>query len=155
MKPLIITLLVFITGCGGDARMEMTAADAISVAASQMDVTLREYHDEVGRADDARESAVVAAFVERIRTAATQPAVIESHTGDFKAALKAIREDRETEDARLASAKDNVGALREVARGMQRLAIDSLTLQDEMRRYLNGWLEARRQAEAGQATSVK
>ncbi|MBP7935863.1 MAG: hypothetical protein KA354_14555 [Phycisphaerae bacterium] len=142
-----VILLVF-SGCGGDARMEMSAADALSAAASQMETTLREYHDEVGRYDDARESQVVAAFVERVKVAATEPAAVESHTGDFRSALKAIRQDREAEHARLAAARDNVGVLREMAKGMQRLAIDSLSLQDEMRRYLAGWMEARRKAEA-------
>jgi hypothetical protein len=148
MKRWIHMVLLLVVGCGGDARMEMSAADAISAAANQMELTLREYHDEVGRFDDARESAVVAAFVERAKTAATEPAAMESHTGDFKAALKAIRQDRETEYTRLAAAKDNVGVLREMAKGMQRLAIDSLTLQDEMRRYLNGWAEAKSRAQA-------
>jgi len=128
--------------------MEMSAADALSAAASQMEATLREYHDEVGRHDDAREAQVVAAFVERVKVAATQPTALESHTGDLASALKAIRQDREAEHTRLAAAKDNVGVLREMAKGMQRLAIDNLSLQDEMRRYLAGWVEAKRKAEA-------
>lgn len=148
MRRGMCVLLASLGGCGGDAKMEMSAADAISATANQMEVTLREYHDEVGRFDDARESAVVAAFVERVKVAATEPAAMESHMGDFKAALKAIRQDRETEFARLAAAKDNVGVLREMARGMQRLAIDSLTLRDEMRRYLIQWVEAKTKAEA-------
>jgi len=91
---------------------------------------------------------VVSAFVARVQAAPDDPVAIDSHVADFKAALRKIRTDRVTEFTRHGAALDNVDVLRELARGLQQLAIESLTLQDEMRRYLTGWIETRRRASA-------
>jgi len=133
-------------GCGGDARLEMSAADALLATADQMELTIQEYHGEVSAYDDSRESEVVSAFVTRVQAAPDDAVAIDSHAADFKAALRKIRTDRGTEFTRFGAALDNVDVLRELARGLQRLAIESLTLQDEMRRYLTGWIETRRRA---------
>jgi hypothetical protein len=145
----------FAAGCGGDARFEMAAGDALRVVADEMEITLGEYHADVSGLDDSRESGAVSAFVTRVSADRDNPEAMESHVTDFQAALERIRADRETEWARRAVAAENVGVLREVASGLQKLAIESLTLEDEMRRYLNGWLEARRRAktEVGQRGS--
>ena len=142
---LVIGLAV---GCGGDARLEMSAADALLATADQMVLTIQEYHEEVSAYDDSRESEVVSAFVARVQAAPDDPVAIDSHVADFKAALRKICTDRATEFTRRGAAMDNVDVLRELARGLQRLAIESLTLQDEMRRYLTGWVETRRRASA-------
>ena len=140
--------IVLVAGCGGDARLELSAADALLATADQMALTIQEYHEEVSAYDDSRESEVVSAFVARVQAATDDPVAIDSHVADFKAALRKIRTDRGTEFTRRESAMDNVHVLRELARGLQRLAIESLTLQDEMRRYLTGWVETRRRASA-------
>ncbi len=135
-------------GCGGDARVELSAADALGAVAGQMERSIEEYHQEVSRFDDTRESAVVAAFVARVRKDSADEAAVDAHAADFEAALRRIRDDRETEWSRRNAALDNVGVLREVARGVQRLAIQSLGLQDELQRYLTGWIEARQRAKS-------
>lgn len=129
----------------------MSASDALMAAADQMALTIQEYHQEVSAYDDARESEVVSAFVGRVQADPDDAAAIDSHVTDFKAALRKIRTDRGTELTRRLAAMDNVEVLREVAGGLQRLAIESLTLQDEMRRYLQGWVETRQQARAAAA----
>jgi len=148
MKRRLCELIVvgLVVGCGGDARLEMSAADALLVTADQMAVTLQEYHEEVSAYDDSRESEVVSAFVARVQADPDDPVALDSHVADFKAALRKIRADRATEFTRRGAAMDNVDVLREVARGLQKLAIESLTLQDEMRRYLMGWIETRQRA---------
>lgn len=144
-------VVAFVAGCGGDARLEMSAADALLTTADQMALTLQEYHEEVSNYDESRESEVVSAFVDRVRVDPNNEAAIDSHVTDFKSALRKIRMDRETEFTRRQAAMDNVDVLRELATGLQRLAVESLTLEDEMRRYLNGWIETRRQAKAIQS----
>jgi hypothetical protein len=42
-----------------------------------------------------------------------------------------------------------------VSKGMQRLAIQSLGLRDEMRRYLEGWIAARRRADDAGGRDVR
>lgn len=66
--------LLLLAGCGGDAQMELTAADAIDAVAGQMAVTIDEYHRDVSRSDDAREAGAVAAFVARVRADAADDA---------------------------------------------------------------------------------
>jgi hypothetical protein len=44
------------------------------------------------------------------------------------------------------AALENVAVIREVAEGLRRMGIESLTLSDEMRRYLSRWIEARKLA---------
>ncbi len=133
-------------GCGGDARVDLSAADGIRAAARQMELTLREYHDEVARYDTTREDAVIAAFVGRVRADHQDDAAMADHVSGFRSALDTIRKDRDTEYTRRAAASDNVAVLREMARGLERLGIESLALGDEMERYLTNWLDSRRQA---------
>jgi hypothetical protein len=134
-------------GCGGDARVELSTADAIQAVAGQMERTIQEYHQEVSSYDDTRESSVVAAFVARVRQDAGDEAAVDAHAADFEAALHKIRGDRETEWLRRTAAMENVGVLREISRGVQKLAIQSLGLQDEIQRYLQGWIEAAQRAQ--------
>lgn len=142
-----LLLVSVLAGCGGDARVDLSAADGIQAAAQQMELTLREYHNEVNRYDSSRETAVIAAFVSRVRADSQNEAAVNEHAAEFGKALEKIRTDRDTEYARQAAASDNVGVLREMARGLERLGIESLTLQDEVRRYLTSWLAARQRAE--------
>lgn len=137
-----------LAGCGGDAGLELSAGDALHAAAGRMETAIREYHQEVGRQDDARESAVIAAFVSRVVGSREDEAALGGHAQAFESALKKIRADREVEGQRRSAAMENVDVIREVADGLQELAVESLTLRDEVRRYLGSWIEARRRAQS-------
>lgn len=141
-------------GCGGDARVELSAADALQAIAVQMEMTVKEYHGEVSRYDDAREAAVVTAFVERVRRDVNDQVTVDGHAADFAKALARIRTDRETEWSRRAAAMENVAVLLEVSRGLQKLAISSLSLRDELQRYLEGWMAARGDAAKGSGAGM-
>jgi hypothetical protein len=154
MRLTILLAMVAVGGCGGDARVDLSAADGIRAAARQMELTLHEYHDEVARYDTSREDAVIGAFVSRVKTDGQNDAALTGHVADFRATLDKIRKDRDTEYQRQAAAADNVAVLREMSRGLERLGIESLTLQDEMKRYLTSWLDARRRADASAATTA-
>lgn len=149
-KPLCVVLL-FLAGCGGDAGVELAASDALSAVADQMQLTIQEYHHDVSLHDDGREDATVAAFVARVQTDHADATAVQTHTQEFQAALRKIRADRETEWQRRSVALDNVAVLREVAGGLQKLAIESLSLRDEVRRYLDTWIENQRRAQVQQA----
>ncbi len=140
-------------GCGGDARVELAASDALDGVAAQMQTAFAEYHGEVEAFDDGREAAVTAAFIARIRRDAADEAKCEQHGTEFAAALARIRADRRTEGVRSSRAAEQVAAVREVAAGLRRIGIASLSLQDEMRRYLMSWIEAQKRASAVNATT--
>ena len=132
------------SGCGGDARVELTAADSIESLAAGLELAVREYHGDTVKGDDARESAAIAAFVERIQQAADDPAEQERHAAVFTAALGRLREDRRVEWGRFTASLDNLDTLREITSGLRRLAVESLTLHDEARRYIYALIERRR-----------
>ncbi|MGQ9650856.1 MAG: hypothetical protein ACUVXJ_12155 [Phycisphaerae bacterium] len=142
-----MTAAVFgLAGCGGDARLELSAADALTAAADRMEIVVAEYHAEMDAYDGTRESAVVEAFVERLKSSAGDERAMADHAVQFRLALERVRQDRAVQWQRHTAALENVAAVREVAEGLRRMGIESLTLSDEMRRYLSRWTEARRQA---------
>ena len=146
--------MLWVAGCGGDARLELAAADALAAAAERMKTAVDEYHAEMAAFDDSREEAVAEAFVQRVRADAANEQAIAAHSAEFKSALSRIREDRAVEQQRRAAVAENVSVVREVADGLRRMGVESLLLSDEMRRYLSGWIEARQQAVAAKAATV-
>lgn len=150
------TLTMFfacIAGCGGDAGVELAASDALLAVADQMQLTVHEYHREVTRHDDTREDAAMAAFIARVQSEHDDAAAMQTHVREFRAALGKIREDRETEWQRQSAAMSNVGVLREIGSGLQKVALDSLSLRDEARRYLDAWIENQRRARTNPAAA--
>ncbi len=124
-------------GCGGDARVELAAADAIEAIAAQMCVALQEYHQEVEAYDDSREAQAIAAFVARLKADGSDEQKTAADVADFADAMSRLRADRRVEWQRRAAAMENVSLLEEIRQDLQRLAIESLTLRDEARRYLS------------------
>jgi len=133
-------------GCGGDARVELAAADAIEAVAAQMRLTLDEYHEQVVAYDDAREAEAIAAFVARLRADLADQRKTTEHMAAFREAMARLRLDRRAEWQRYTAAGDNVALLDELTQDLRKLAIESLTLRDELRRYLTDVLAARRQS---------
>jgi hypothetical protein len=142
------------SGCGGDAQVELSAAETMDALAGQMEVAMGEYHGEVMAGDDGREQAVADAFVARVmRDREQEEAVLEGHAEAFRSALAGIRADRGVELKRYEAAMENVDALREVADGLRRVGVESLGLQDELRRYVSSLLERRASSEASGTAS--
>lgn len=147
-KPVwLIALLA--TGCGGDARLEFASSDALHALAREMERTVREYHTSIESQDSARETAVVDAFIARVLNDRNDEATLRTHADAFETALGKVRTDRSVEQRRYMAAMDNVSLLRETAAGLQRVAVESLTLQDEMRRYLDRWIDQQRATQSG------
>jgi len=134
-------------GCGGDARVDLAAADVLDLAASEMRVALDEYNAEIDQADRTRQGAAVRAFVERIKGDIDNPEAVDTHTAAFTTALSALWADQHAEWQRYSHALSNVDAVEEVAAGLRRIGIASLTINDEVRRYLGSLIEARRRAQ--------
>jgi len=152
--PVSWPVMLWVAGCGGDARLELAAADALAAAAERMQTAVDDYHAEMTAFDDSREEAVTEAFVQRVRADAADEQAVAVHSAEFKSALGRIRADRAVEQQRRAAAVENLGVVREVADGLRRMGVESLTLSDEMRRYLSGWIEARKQAVAAKTVTA-
>jgi hypothetical protein len=135
-------------GCGGDARVELAAADSITAIGSELARAVEEYHAEISQLDDDRERAAVRAFVDRLRHDMSDEQKTKDHEEALLTALVRVRNDRETEWKRFSASLDNVAALRETAAGLRRVAIESLSLEDETRRYFEGVLERLRSQES-------
>jgi len=139
--------LCVLTGCGGDAGLELAASETLHALADRMTVAITEYHDEVETGDDTRESAVASAFVTRVVNDHADAEALDQHTAAFTEALRKIRQDRRIEAHRRNASMDNVAMMREVADGLKEMAIRSMTLKDEMQRYLRSWMELKRRAD--------
>ncbi len=138
-------------GCAATARVELAAADMLEQIAEQTDRALAEYDADLRATDRERERGSVLAFVDRLRRDGTDPAAADPHVAQFIAALDRLRDERETALDRYRRAADNVAALRETARGLRRLGLDALRLDDEARRYLGDLLDSRGRASAAHA----
>ncbi len=136
-------------GCALDARVDLAAAGAMDRLAGSVEGVVNEYHAEIDKADDAMEVAVVDAYVDRIRRDVADDGAVEAHNEKFRLAMKRVRDDRAVEFDRYRAALDNVDVMREVARGLRRLAAESMSLEDDARRYLFSLLES---AQASSAT---
>jgi hypothetical protein len=146
---------VVLAGCCGDARVELSAADSIETLSAALEGALEEYHADLAGTDDQREAAVIAAFVRRIRDSAGDPAAQEGHVSAFTAALGHVRADRRVAWSRYAATRDNIDTLREITRGLRRLAVESLTLGDEARRYVHALIERRSAAASGRSAPAR
>lgn len=137
-------------GCAGDARVELTAADSVEALGASMSQTLAEYHADLARFDEERQRVAVQAFIERVRTDVTDEAATDAHAEAFRQALQHLDADRRAAWERYTVSLDNVATLREIAQGLRRLALDSMSLDDDVRRYFGEVMERRKEAKEQQ-----
>ena len=142
--------IVMLGGCasGAQATLAMAAADAARASAAETEVALQEFAADLDASDDRTEGQVVDAFVARVRQDADSPEYLAQHVTAFRAALARLKSDRKVTAARLQNALTAVENTREVAAGLDQLAIESMSLADEQRRYVTGWIEAKKRADA-------
>ncbi|MFO0972759.1 MAG: hypothetical protein U1A27_04870 [Phycisphaerae bacterium] len=127
-------------GCVSQARVELSAADALEAVAVETQRAATEFSADLDSADAAREASVIGAFVSRTRRDQADEALMDKHTGDFAAALAKIREDRRVAWERQRRVGENCRALRETAAGLRQIAVQSTSLDDELKRYVTGLL---------------
>ncbi len=140
-------------GCAGSARVELTAADSVELLGASMTQTLAEYHADLARFDEERQRAAVQAFIERVRTDIADNEATDAHAESFQEALHRLDADRQAAWERYTASLDNVATLREIAQGLRRLALESMSLDDDVRRYFGEVMDRRK--EAKEQTSAK
>jgi hypothetical protein len=140
---LVLIAALSLAGCGGDARVELAASDSVKTLADAFTEALGEYHAELVAADDAREAGAIAAFVERTRRDADDPAVLEQHAAQFAAALGKVRSDRTVEQQRFLDARGHAALLHETADGLRQIGLAGLRLEESTRQVLDDALAGR------------
>ena len=141
-----LVLGAFVGGCGGgDARVELAAADSMETLGASIAQSLCEYHSDLARFDDDRQRTAVQAFIDRVRADIADETATEVHAEAFQKALEGLDADRRVAWERYTASLDNVATLREVAQGLRRLALNSMSLDDEVRRYFREAMQRRKE----------
>jgi hypothetical protein len=123
-------------GCGGDARVELAASDSVKTLADAVNQAVGEYHAEIEAADDVREAAALAAFIDRTRRDAGDSGALDQHAVQFAAALGRVRSDRGVEQQRYLAARQHAALLHETADGLRRIGLAGLQLEQGTRQVL-------------------
>ncbi len=126
---------------GGDAKVELAAADALDAIGGGLTTAVAEYHGDLSRHDDERQRAVVHALIERIRADAANDAAVETHAEAFHQAMAHLEQDRQAAWLRYSATADNLSTLHEIAGDLRRLAVESLSLNDETKRYFGDLIQ--------------
>ena len=137
----LTTLLLLPTACTHHARVELSAATALDHLAAEVETALDEYHSELSNADRDRRSAVIDAFVTRIRTDHANQQQSAAHVQQFNDALDRILADTDVERQRLSATRDNITTIRTIAAELRQFAIQSTTLNDDLQRYIGDLLQ--------------
>ncbi len=147
-----VLVLIPLAGClGGDARVELAAADSLDALAAELRLVVDEYHADLGAADDARQSDVVSAFIARVRADSSDDVATAAHAAAFESALRHLRVDREVAFERRTAAQENLNIVHDTADGLRRVGVASLSLEDEAKRYLLDFIATRQAASRGMA----
>ena len=71
-------------GCtGGDARVELAAADVVDHLAVSMALAVQEYHADIAAGDDDTERGVAAAYATRVKADVADAVKTEAHMAAF------------------------------------------------------------------------
>ncbi len=127
---------IAVAGCATGARVQFTTAQSLDALNVEVAKAVREYHAEIRAADTERRHAAVDAFAARIRASRDDGDATTQHVGQFNQALDQLQTDAEAENERLNATLDNLSLVTEAAAGLRRIAVESMTLNDEVRRYL-------------------
>ncbi len=134
-----------LAGCASGARVQLAAADSVDLLGEGMARTLAEYHEDLVRFDEERQRAAVRDFIERIRTDINDENVTRSHAEAFQEALQRLDADHQAAWQRYSASLENVATLQEIAAGLRRQALESIALDDEVRRYFGEVMQRRRE----------
>lgn len=132
-----VTVAQWVAGCAAAPRAQLAGSDALDRLAVSLRESIVEFAGDVEAFDAQRQRGVVEAFVERVRETAGDEPALAMHREAFLAALQRIDEDRRAAWERQAAAIENIELLSEIASGLRRLALESISNDQEGRQYLS------------------
>lgn len=134
-------LITAAAGCASAARVQISAARSLDALTDAVQHAVDELHDEVLTADRRKRLSAVDAFVRRIRADHADDQRTQNHVDAFNHAIDRLREDADIEFARRVATLENLRAIREIAAGLRELGVQSMSLDDEARRYVTDLLQ--------------
>lgn len=105
-------------GCSSSAQLDLSAAQVLLTIADEMRATVEEYHADLARLDEQRESFAIQAFFTRVASADGDQAKIDQNSAALTAALAKLRADRAVAVERYIIARGNLDLLTETAESL-------------------------------------
>ncbi len=123
-------------GCAGSAQLNLSAAGALQTIATEMRMTVEEYHADLDQLDEQREAIAIQSFVARVAGAEGDKAKLEQDSAALSAALAKLRADRAVDVERYIIARGNLDVLTETAEGLKAHALARLQFRQSILRLL-------------------
>ncbi len=121
-------LFLLNVGCAGSAHLDLSAARSLLTIATEMRMTVEEYHADLAQLDEQREAFAIQSFVARVAGADGDKAKLEEDSAALSAALAKLRADRAVAVERYIIALGNLDVLADTAEGLQSHALARLRI---------------------------
>jgi predicted RNA methylase len=115
-------------GCASSAHLDLSASRLLLTIATEMRMTVEEYHADLAQLDEQREAFAIQSFIARVADADRDKAKLEKDGATLSAALAKLRADRAVAVERYIIALGNIDLLAETAEGLKSHALARLRL---------------------------
>ncbi len=113
-------------GCSSSAHLDLSASRALHTIATEMRMTVEEYHADLAQLDEQREAFAIQSFVARVAGTDGDKAKLEENSAALRAALAKLRADRAVAVERYIVALDNLNVLADTAEDLKSHALARL-----------------------------
>ena len=113
-------------GCASSAHLDLSAARSLLAIATEMRMTVEEYHADLAQLDEQREAFAIQSFVARVVGANGNKAKLEEDSTVLRAVLARLRTDRAVAVERFIIALGNLDLLADLAEGLKSHALARL-----------------------------
>ena len=119
-------------GCSSSAHLDLSAAQSLLTIATEMRMTVEEYHADLAQLDEQREAFAIQSFVARVARADGNKAKLEEDSAALRAALAKLRADRAVAVERYIIALGNLDVLSATAEGLKSHALTRLRMGQDV-----------------------
>jgi len=119
-------LIPLSVGCASSAHLDLSAARLLLEIATEMRMTVEEYHDDLARLDEEREAIAIQSFVARVAGGDGDKVKLEKDSAALSAALAKLRADRTVAVERYIVALSNLDLLADTAESLKSHALARL-----------------------------
>ena len=121
-----VGLFLLNIGCSSSAHLDLSASRALLTIATEMRMTVEEYHADLARLDEEREAIAIQSFVARAAGADRDKAKLHEDSAALSAALAKLRGDRAVAVDRYIIALGNLDLLADMAESLKSHALARL-----------------------------
>ena len=119
-------------GCARSAQLDLSAARVMRTIATEMRLTVEEYHADLARLDEEREAIAIQSFIARVAGAGGDQAKLDGDSVALSAALAKLRADRAVVVERYIMALGNLDVLTDTAEGLKSHALTRLRMGQDV-----------------------